>query len=321
MPKPKHLSIALGAPFLLVVSLFLAGCTPAKTPLNIAGNTWLGYQPMYIAHGMNLCKNCEHRRVYRNEVPLNFTMLPSTSLTLRLFTTGELDGALLTLDEALNLQRRTNMDLCVAQVLSYSEGADAVLTLPNFDATQKIRFGYEQTALGGYMASRAAQVLGWSSDNIETEFVVPRAHVNALLENEIDAVVSYEPYISLLRGQGAQVVFSSADIPGEVLDVLVVTRAVWREHKPLLQWLETNFWPAGLAALSSGNEETMRWLSQQTELSSVELGRSLAGIHFITPDETQSVSLQTAVDRIGSFMQAQGRAFPAEPLTLCSEAD
>jgi NitT/TauT family transport system substrate-binding protein len=43
---------------------------------------------------------------------------------------------------------------------------------------------------------------------------------------EIDAAVTFEPMRSRLKAAGARVVFSSASLPNEILDVLVIRQEV-----------------------------------------------------------------------------------------------
>lgn len=129
--------------------LLLTSCGQKREPINIGGNTWLGYQPYYLAKEEFGCSACPTHDSYVGGQAFRINMMPATTSTLRLFSSGELDGALLTLDEAIGFQSRTQTPICVAQILSYSDGADAILTLPDLDPNQPFIIGNEQSALAG----------------------------------------------------------------------------------------------------------------------------------------------------------------------------
>lgn len=269
-----------GMSLLFLSVLGLVACSKQQEPLNLAGNTWLGYQPLYLIQARMSCPDCTVEVLPGQAVKV--TMMPSTTMVLRLFGAGKLDAAMLTLDEALNFQSQTGIGLCVAAILSYSNGADAAMVLPDFQPNREnIKVGYEETALGGFMLQRVVEELDWSPEKLEMQFLVPRNHVDALMQKKVDVVITYEPYISQLKKLGAQVLFDSTALEGEIVDILVVRQSSWRKYQKLLQTLLANQWQDGVAALQNLSATELLFLQNSTELDEAELASALSGMLFV----------------------------------------
>lgn len=228
-------------------------------------------------------------------------MLPSTTTVLRLFQAGELDGVLLTVGEAITLHQQSAASVCIAEVLSYSENADAMLVREGFDPSQPFVVGYEQSPFGAYMLSRAVTLLGWDASLINVRFVSPKQHVSALLNEEVDALITFEPYVTQLRAKNAQTVFSGASMPGEILDVFVVTKKAYAEHTEVIHWLMDDYWSSGVQALKAATPEVMRELEMHTGVSSIDLPRSLADIYFFDRTNRNEMTIEALNALIARF--------------------
>lgn len=303
---------------LLGATLLVAACQPALPPVNMAGNTWFGYQPLYLALAERTCADClldlgPHQQ-------LQVTMLPSTTKVLRLFSTGQLDAAMLTLDEALTFQSQTKVELCVAAILSYSNGADAVMVMPDFNPEQSFQIGYEETALGGYMLRRMVEITGWSAEQFSARTVIPRRHVPALLGGEVDVVLTYEPYVSQLLKAGARILLDSRQLPGEIIDVMVVRTEVWRQHQPLFTKLLAEVWANGVMRINEPDAAALALLSRNTNLAVEELQQALAGMSFpaYQPDRQQlAAQLTPAISRMNQYLLHSQHIHQPAQLEIC----
>ena len=76
--------------YALLLLIFLSGCTQNKQPLKIATNTWIGYEPLYVIEQLNL-----------TDSPIKLTRKQNATDVMKLFESGEVDMACLTLDEAM----------------------------------------------------------------------------------------------------------------------------------------------------------------------------------------------------------------------------
>ncbi|MEM8550143.1 MAG: ABC transporter substrate-binding protein, partial [Verrucomicrobiota bacterium] len=92
-------------------------------------------------------------------------------------------------------------------------------------------FGFEVTALGSYFLNRAMSLGGLSPGDLNTINVEVDDHEKAYREGLIDVVVTFEPEATRLRELGAVEVFSSRQIPNEIVDLLVVRRSLLKQHE------------------------------------------------------------------------------------------
>lgn len=304
---------------LVVGCLFLLfGCQPAPLPVNLAGNSWLGYQPLYLAISEDECVDCV--LVLDGKEQLQVTMLPSTTQVLRLLSNGQLDAAMLTLDEAMTFQSATEIDICIVSVLSYSNGADAVLTLPGFDPDKPFKIGYEETALGGYLLRRAVDMLSWSDKPFSVRTLVPRQHVPALIDKEVDVVITYEPYVSQLHKAGALSLLDSRQLPGEIIDILVVRTEIWQQRQALFLSLFADIWPKGLARIKDPDADALKILTRNTELTAEELGQALNSMvfpNYATSRPELAAKLAPLVNSMNDYLQQTGHINKPAALKVC----
>jgi NitT/TauT family transport system substrate-binding protein len=103
----------------------------------------------------------------------------------------------------------------------------------------------------------------------------------ALAENRVDAVVTYPP-VSVNLEAGAQVrrVFSSAEIPGEVVDVLAVDEPTLRQNPDLALRLARVFQRA-LDYTRAHPEDAYKIMAQREGLSAAQFEPTLAGVQLV----------------------------------------
>ncbi len=244
--------LAMGNSFwrLVVCTLALvcavAGCTPRyQAPLTVGTNTWIGYEPLYLARALG----------YYDEHAIRLVELGSTSQALDALRTGSLDAAAVTLDEALLLQEE-GVDIVVLWVLNISAGADTLLARPTITTLADLRgkrIGVEQSAVGAYMLDAALQEAGLGATDITIVPLPVDEHLAAWDSQAIDAVVSFDPVRQRLLGQGAVELFTSRDIPGQVVDVLIAQRSSLHSRG------------AALAQLVDGQQRALQYLATQPQ--------------------------------------------------------
>ncbi len=207
---------ALAGLFLGFVCLLLAGCNdPASKPLRIGTNAWPGYETLYLAREIKLL---QEDRVRLFELP-NAT---EVSFALR---NGLLDGAGLSLDEAVTLIQQ-KLDISVLLVMDFSTGGDVLLAKPHINDLQALkgaRIGVENTALGALMLDAVLRKADLRLDQVQLVRLTVDEQESAYHRDSIDALVTFDPITSrLMADQESRVLFSSKEIPGRIIDVLVL---------------------------------------------------------------------------------------------------
>lgn len=215
---------------LLLLLLLLQGCTPEPAdPIRLGTNIWPGYEPLYLARSLG----------WLEQPAVRLLEFPSSTEVIRAMRDHALEAAALTLDEALVLAEG-EPDIRIVLVMDVSNGADAVLVQSAIDspaALKGARIGAETTALGAYMVTRLLDRTGLSAKDVVLKPLPVNEHLDAFMQGRVDAVVTFDPVRSALLAHGARTLFDSSDIPGEIVDVLVVRQALIERQPQQLRLL------------------------------------------------------------------------------------
>jgi NitT/TauT family transport system substrate-binding protein len=304
--KPSLLSSAHKFLYLgIAISLFAACGKDAAPTLSIGTNTWTGYEPLYLARSLG----------YFDEKKVHLVENSSSSQSLRAYKNNDLNAAALTLDEVLLLKQQ-GFDPCVILVMDVSDGADVIVAKPeieNMGGLKGKRVGVENTAVGAYTLARALGQAGLSPADVTVVALESDAHEQAYLNNEVDAVVTFEPIRSKLLAANAKQVFDSTQIPGEIVDVLAVQKTYVEAHPERIRYLLDN-WFKSLDFLRETPVEAGEHLASRMKLSPEEAIRSFDGLKLPNRAENQALfnanngdvaPLQQTAQQLGQVMAEQ----------------
>ncbi|WP_298753819.1 ABC transporter substrate-binding protein [uncultured Arcobacter sp.] len=282
--------------FLTVVNLFFSGCTnetEVKT-FSIGTNIWPGYEPLHLAKIQN---------EYKNNVDV--ITYDSATIVLNKFRNKEIEGAALTLDEVILLKDQGYNPVIIA-VLDVSEGADVLLCKPNINSLSELKdksIGVENSALGSYILTRVLELAKLTNNDIQLVPLGVNQHEGAFDDNVVDAVITFEPVRSELLKKGAKEIFTSKDIPGEIVDVLVV-RKEFLDSKYIEDILQA--WEISSKQILSGDSKAISLISKRLNQSSSEFINSLDGLSIPTREKSNTMlkdgSLRQTILKIQNVM-------------------
>lgn len=234
-------------------TIVLQSCIPSTSAQLRAGmNTWPGYEPLYLAESLG----------YYENTSITLRDYPSSTAVRRAFLNGELEVAALTLDETLSITE-VDSNIQIILVTDISNGADVVLAKPEIQKLQDLkgkRVGVETTALGAYMLTRALEKAGMRPQDVNILPFELSGHEAAFVQGAVDAVVTFEPVRSKLLKTGAKVLFDSSQIPGEVVDVLVIRKTMSEGHQVAVKNLLQG-WFQALAYMKKNPQDAAQWMA------------------------------------------------------------
>ena len=215
--------------------LLISACSPPpKTPLRVGTNIWLGYESLYVARQLD----------YFDADSIHLVELPSATSVSHAFQTGNLEAAALTLDEVLVLLQH-DIKLKVVLLMDISNGADVLLAQPDMEKLVELKgrhIGYENTAVGALLLDAALAKAGLDPTEVTLQPIPYNQHRERFLARAVDAVVTFEPIRTQLLNEGAVSLFDSSQIPGRIVDVLVVSEAAAEKYAPeIKQLIEAHF--------------------------------------------------------------------------------
>lgn len=262
-----------------VVLLALAACgEPVLPPLTVGMNPWVGYDPLVLARDRGLA---DPRR-------LRVVELPSGSETLRHLRNGLLDAATLTLDEVLRLAD-SGVEVRIVAMLDASNGGDAVVAAPRISSPAQLKgefIAVEDSAVGSLLLHRMLKKAGLSRADVKVVNLEVTEHLGALQNARVGAAVTYEPLAGAMAQAGYRRIFDSSEIPGEILDVLVVRKDVL-EQRPADVDALLGAWYAGLHVFQLDTPGAAESLAQGTDLSPSDYLAVLGGLLFYSREASE----------------------------------
>ncbi len=282
---------------LLCLSLFACDSSQ-EPPLRIGTNAWPGYEHLYLARSLG----------YYEESEIKLVEMTSASDVIRSLRNGTLEAGALTLDEALSLID-DGIALKIILVMDFSEGGDALLVKPGIDSLAALRgktIAVEYTAVGAILLDGALNAANLSVSDIKIIACSQNEHHRCY--QSADAVVTFDPARTRLLKLGAQVLFDSSQIPGRIVDVLVVHASAVKTNPRALKQLLTGYFKAR-DYFDASPEAAANLMSLRLRLSPAEVLASYAGINLPTLEENRALlsgnppPLQLTADDISQFMR------------------
>ncbi len=312
--KGFTLSIAAG----VILLLALASCTQApKPPLRVGFVVWPGSESMYLARDLGYYKN----------TPIKMLDYPSDAELMRSYRNGELEAITITLDECLTLAE-TAPDVRIVTIQDVSNGGDAIIGRPAIKKLQDLkgkRFGVESPALGAFEISRALEQAGMTTQDVKIVSLLVSDDERAFKDGSVDAVVTYEPTVSKLRAIGGNLLWSSKQIPGEVLDVVAMRESAITQQPEAANALTTG-WFRALDYLQKHPQDAARRMAAHEGLTPEAFLKSLSGVRIPDVEENQKilgktdVAALTALKRLPNFLLEKGLLKKTVDLTSVFDA-
>ncbi len=255
--------------FIILLCALLVACVDnPKPPLRVGFNSWAGYAPLYLAR----------ERGYYNE-DIKLVALPSASATLHAMRMRTLEAAALTLDEALLLEAE-GVPVKVILIFDISAGADAVLAKADFEFPNDLsnaRIVVERSAVGALMLDAFLQKAGRDANDVQLIDCPMHQHLQCF--NNAELVVTYEPMKTQVRKRGAKVLFTSKEMPGQIVDVLVVLNNVEQDYATELTQLVAGYFQAR-KLMDEQAQLANTLMAPVLKLTAEEVAQAFQGLHL-----------------------------------------
>jgi NitT/TauT family transport system substrate-binding protein len=206
-------------------------------PIRIGINPWPGYEPMFLARARGLFA--------AHGLDVQLVEFSSVGDCLHGYQQGDVDGLCATLVEVEMARRHGRQGTPQIVIIpDTSNGADVILAQQPINSMKDLRgkrIGVEPAGLGVFILTRALALNQMAIADVKLVSAGQEDMAKAFTSGQVDAVVTYSPYSFDITKAGGVKIFSTAEIPGEVVDVIVLSpekatdavtaqlRAVWSD--------------------------------------------------------------------------------------------
>lgn len=235
---------------LMAGALSLVSCSPAKeaasaprTEFSIGWSIYAGWMPWPYAQQAGIVKKWADKY----GIKINVVQVNDYVESINQYTAGKFDGVAVTNMDALTIPAAGGKDTSAIIVGDYSNGNDGILLkgADNLAAIKGRQAYLVELSVSHYLLARGLEKAGLKPTDVRTVNTSDADIVGAFGSPDATAAVAWNPQLSVMRGQpGVKQVFSSAEIPGEILDLMVVDTATLKANPNLGKalagiWYET----------------------------------------------------------------------------------
>ncbi len=232
------------------------------------------------------------------------------------YTSGGFDGCTMTNMDALTIPATGGVDSTALIVGDYSNGNDGILLKGDGDvkSLKGQSVNLVQLSVSEYLLARALEKSGMSEKDIKVVNTADADLVAAFGTPDVKSIVTWNPLLAEAKKQpGSKEIFSSAQIPGEILDLLVVNSKTLKAHPELGKAL-TGAWYETLKAMKGNSPDAIK---ARTYMAS-ESGTDLKGFDeqiadtflFSTPQQTLAFvdgpQIKTTMQSVAQFSFSHG---------------
>ncbi len=271
----------LGLLVLLVLVLTLSGCMrETEPPLRIGTNVWIGSEPLYLARDLG----------YLDREAVQLVEYPSASEVSRAFRNQAIDGMIISLDELFVLAA-DRLQPKVVLVVDVSHGADVVVGRSGMRAMKDLRgkrVAVESGALGAFVLSRALALNSMQASDVDIVHLESNEHPAAFEQGRVDGAVTFDPYRTQMLSAGAQTLFDSSQIPGEIVDLLAVRASVLEKNPRAVQTLLTG-WFKALAHLERDPKNAAARMAVREQITGEQFLQAWQGLR--TPSRADNLTM------------------------------
>jgi len=265
---------------LLMLSCFyyavlLSSCSKIgqdPTPIKIGINEWTGYDPLILADKTELFK--------KNHVRVDIIRYESATEEMQAMKDGRIQGAGFTLDEVFSLIS-SGFKGKVVLITDYSMGGDMIIGQKDVKSIAELEgrtIGYEGTVVGEFLLDRALHANHVRRSSVKLTDVHANNWLSAFKEKSVDALVCFNPVATtLLNDEEGNLLFSSAEMPFEIIDVLIFSESFYDDNKAAIRNI-VRTWFDALSYLDTNPDKAAKVISSVKNISPDEYKQGLKGL-------------------------------------------
>ena len=295
-------------------ALLLATTSPVlaqeKTDFRVAWSIYVGWMPWgYLAESGIMDKWADKYGISVEIVQINDYVE-----SINQYTAGAFDGVSATNMDTLSIPAGGGVDTTALIVGDFSNGNDAVIVKGDGDlASLKGKpVNLVELSVSHYLLARALDSVGLREAELGAVINTSDADmIAAFATSDVEAVVTWNPLVStILETPGANTLFDSADIPGEIIDLMVVNTDTLTAN-PDFGKAMVGAWYEVMGLMAAGDEEVLTAMAEASGTDLAGYKAQLASTEmFYDPADAvafaQSAELPETMVSVAEFLFDKG---------------
>lgn len=206
-----------------------------EKPFHVVKGWWPGWE----AFQLGVLENEESLGIHSTK----FIQAKDYQQAVEFFVRDDADAATLTIFEAMILASR-GIKFKIILMIDYTTGSDGLIAHQQISHIRNLlgkRIGVIKGTVGHFTVLKALEKAGLSVNDVKLTGYSHADLVKAFLDKKIDAMGTYEPVMSgLVKASGANIIFSSSEIPRSICDVLLVKDSLIEKDSAMIEhWIHS----------------------------------------------------------------------------------
>ncbi len=292
---------------LLLSSLLLSTTAQAQDSFKVCWSIYAGWMPWAYGAESGIVKKWADKY----DINIDVVQINDYIESINQYTVGEFDACTMTNMDALTIPAAGGVDSTALIVGDFSNGNDGIILKGESElaAIKGQNVNLVELSVSHYLLARALDSVGLSEADVQVVNTSDADMVAIYGTDDVTSVATWNPLLSEISQQpSSTLVFNSAQIPGEIIDLLVINTDTLSAHPELGKAL-TGAWYEIMATMSSDSEQGVAARSYMAEASGTDLAGYEAQLAatkmFYTPaaalELTNSAQLKQTMQYVAEF--------------------
>jgi NitT/TauT family transport system substrate-binding protein len=289
----------------------------SEAPIVIGYSSWPGWWPWAIAE--------EEGLFTANGLNVELRWFDSYIASMEALAAGQLDGNSQTLNDTISFAADSVNGEVAVLVNDNSAGNDKIIVSEEINTIADLKgkkVAVEEGVVDDFLLALALEDAGMSRDDVEIVGMDTGDAAAAFASGNVDAVGAFPPFWAIaLEREGSKELISSAEFPGAIPDLLVVTQTLIDQKPEVVQGL-VKTWFDILAFMEANPEQADAIMATRAGVSPEDFEQFKAGtkifsiednLKAFSPGETME-HMPFAAEKMAEFMVGVGFIPEAPPL-------
>ncbi len=259
-----------------------APTTTSTKPLVSATNNWIGSSSHYVAAKKGLFAE--------NSLKVEDVFFQSSSEMGTAFAAGKADIAWITTGDAVQMAEK-DPSIAIIYLIDYSNGSDGIIGR-GIKSPQDLKgktvgrenLLYERILLQAYLNKG-----GLTEKDLKVKDMVAADAATAFASKQVDAAVTYEPYMTKALKPGAGTVLFTTKDTNLVADAIAVHKNLIETRRPELQaYLKAV--DQAVKLVQAGDAEALKITAAKMGISVAEVKEQLTGVKIFNAAENKTIA-------------------------------
>ena len=215
---------------MLSVMVFFGAPAQAKDHFRVAWSVYVGWMPVDYAGQQKIVE----KWAKKYNISIDIVQVNDYIESVNQYTAGQFDGVTVTNMDALTIPAAGGVDSTVLVVTDFSNGNDGIVLKGKGKTLADIKgqpVNMVELSVSHYLLARGLATVGLKESDIKVVNTSDADIVAATSAPAVTAVVTWNPQLSAIKAMpGNTLVFDSSNIPGEIMDTILVNTQSLKEN-------------------------------------------------------------------------------------------